>query len=193
MKILLANPRGFCAGVDRAIEIVEKALEIYGTPVYVRHEIVHNKYVVDTFCERGAVFVDDLNDVPEGSYLLFSAHGVSPEVRQIARERNHPHQDAIRCAGWISLFALHLPWPLLWVWSMLYRHGDSRIPVLTHQLDLPGQAENTDMSLPRAEPDHDPGTAFKSRLEFLEKRIKRIEYAIDAAVEEVQHEHKVSP
>ncbi len=128
-----------------------------------------------------------------GLLLIYGLVALVEIPYRIARERNHPHQDAIRCAGWISLFALHLPWPLLWVWSMLYRHGDNRIPVLTHQLDLPGQAENTDMSLPRAEPDPDPGTAFKSRLELLEKRIKRIEYAIDAAVEEVQHERKVSP
>ncbi len=122
-------------------------------------------------------------------YGLFALVGIP---YRIARERNHPHQDAIRCAGWISLFTLHLLWPLLWIWSMLYRGDDGRIPVLTQQLTLPAQAENTDLSLPQVQADDDPGAALKSRIEFLEKRIKRIEYAIDAAVEEVQHERQVS-
>ncbi len=122
-------------------------------------------------------------------YGLFALVGIP---YRIARQRNHPHQDAIRCAGWISLFTLHILWPLLWVWSMLYRGDDDRIPVLTQQLALPSQADNTDLSLPQAPADADPGDALKSRLEFLEKRIKRIEYAIDAAVEEVQHERQVS-
>jgi 4-hydroxy-3-methylbut-2-enyl diphosphate reductase len=87
MKILLAAPRGFCAGVNMAIESLDLAIRAFGTPIYVYHEIVHNKYVVDTFRAKGAVFVDDLADVPEGSTLLFSAHGVSPEIRRIARER----------------------------------------------------------------------------------------------------------
>ncbi len=87
MEILLANPRGFCAGVDRAIEIVEIALERFGPPVYVRHEIVHNRHVVETLREKGAVFVDDLAEVPEESLLIFSAHGVSPRVREQAQER----------------------------------------------------------------------------------------------------------
>jgi 4-hydroxy-3-methylbut-2-enyl diphosphate reductase len=87
MKILLAAPRGFCAGVNMAIESLELAIETFGTPVYVYHEIVHNKYVVDTFKEKGAIFVDDLAEVPEKSHLLFSAHGVSPEIRRIAKER----------------------------------------------------------------------------------------------------------
>jgi len=87
MKILLAAPRGFCAGVNMAIESLELALNAFGSPIYVYHEIVHNKYVVETFRDKGAVFVDDLNDVPEGSNLLFSAHGVSPEIRQVARNR----------------------------------------------------------------------------------------------------------
>ncbi len=87
MKILLASPRGFCAGVNMAIESLDLAIQAFGTPVYVYHEIVHNKYVVDTFREKGAIFVDDLSEVPEGAHLLFSAHGVSPEVRRIARER----------------------------------------------------------------------------------------------------------
>lgn len=94
MKIILASPRGFCAGVNMAIESLDLALEAFGTPVYVYHEIVHNKYVVDTFREKGAVFVDDLNEVPEGSNLLFSAHGVSPEIRRIARQRNLRAIDA---------------------------------------------------------------------------------------------------
>jgi 4-hydroxy-3-methylbut-2-enyl diphosphate reductase len=87
MKILLAAPRGFCAGVNMAIESLDLAIQAFGTPIYVYHEIVHNKYVVDTFRAKGAVFVDDLQEVPEGATLLFSAHGVSPEIRRLARER----------------------------------------------------------------------------------------------------------
>lgn len=94
MKILLASPRGFCAGVNMAIESLDLTLREFGTPVYVYHEIVHNKYVVDSFKEKGAVFVDELEEVPSGSVLLFSAHGVSPEIRQIARERNLNAIDA---------------------------------------------------------------------------------------------------
>jgi len=88
MDVLLANPRGFCAGVDRAIEIVEIALERFGSPVYVRHEIVHNRHVVDELRAKGAVFVEDPEDVPIGSVLIFSAHGVSPAVRTRAAERD---------------------------------------------------------------------------------------------------------
>ena len=87
MRILLGNPRGFCAGVDRAIEIVELALERFGPPVFVRHEIVHNRHVVEGLREKGAVFVDDPADVPRGSLLIFSAHGVSPVVRRAAEDR----------------------------------------------------------------------------------------------------------
>ncbi|MEE2641500.1 MAG: 4-hydroxy-3-methylbut-2-enyl diphosphate reductase [Planctomycetota bacterium] len=94
MKILLASPRGFCAGVNMAIESLEIALQAFGAPVYVYHEIVHNKYVVENFREKGAVFVENLEEVPEGSHLLFSAHGVSPEVRRISRERNLVAVDA---------------------------------------------------------------------------------------------------
>ena len=94
MKIILASPRGFCAGVNMAIESLDLAIEAFGTPIYVYHEIVHNKYVVDTFREKGAVFVDDLDEVPVGAHLLFSAHGVSPEVRRIARERQLVAIDA---------------------------------------------------------------------------------------------------
>lgn len=88
MNALLASPRGFCAGVDRAIDVVEEALEIFGTPVYVRHEIVHNEHVVERLRARGAVFTDDLADVPEGGVLIFSAHGVSPAVRAEAKARS---------------------------------------------------------------------------------------------------------
>ena len=93
-KVLLASPRGYCAGVDRAVETVEKALEKYGAPVYVRKEIVHNKYVVETLQERGVIFVDETDDVPEGAHLVFSAHGVSPAVRDSAKNRNLLTLDA---------------------------------------------------------------------------------------------------
>jgi 4-hydroxy-3-methylbut-2-enyl diphosphate reductase len=88
MKILLANPRGFCAGVDRAIEIVEKVLDVFGAPIYVRHEVVHNRFVVERLRERGAIFVDDLAEVPDGNTVIFSAHGVSQTVREEADERD---------------------------------------------------------------------------------------------------------
>jgi len=80
MKVLLANPRGFCAGVDRAIDIVERALELFGPPIYVRHEVVHNRSVVDRLRGLGAMFVDELDQVPEGATVIFSAHGVSSAV-----------------------------------------------------------------------------------------------------------------
>jgi 4-hydroxy-3-methylbut-2-enyl diphosphate reductase len=88
MKVLLAAPRGFCAGVDRAIEIVEMGLEVYGPPLYVRHEIIHNEHVVSRLRQAGAIFTDFLSEVPEGSNLVFSAHGVSPAVRAEAASRN---------------------------------------------------------------------------------------------------------
>ncbi|MDD5330423.1 MAG: 4-hydroxy-3-methylbut-2-enyl diphosphate reductase [Sulfuricella sp.] len=94
MQVLLANPRGFCAGVDRAIEIVERALELFGAPIYVRHEVVHNKFVVDGLRAKGAIFVEDLAEVPSGSTLIFSAHGVSQAVRQEAAERGLKVFDA---------------------------------------------------------------------------------------------------
>ena len=87
MEVLLANPRGFCAGVERAIEIVERALQIHGAPIYVRHEVVHNRFVVDDLRAKGAVFIEDLNDVPAGSTLIFSAHGVPQRVRADAEAR----------------------------------------------------------------------------------------------------------
>ena len=93
-KVLLASPRGYCAGVDRAVETVEKALEKYGAPVYVRKEIVHNKYVVETLQDRGVIFVDETDEVPEGAHLVFSAHGVSPAVRDSAKDRNLLTLDA---------------------------------------------------------------------------------------------------
>ncbi|MGD8914112.1 MAG: 4-hydroxy-3-methylbut-2-enyl diphosphate reductase [Candidatus Thiodiazotropha sp.] len=86
-QILLANPRGFCAGVDRAIDIVERALELLGAPIYVRHEVVHNRFVVESLRARGAVFVDELSDVPDGHTVIFSAHGVSRTVRKEAEQR----------------------------------------------------------------------------------------------------------
>lgn len=94
MNILLANPRGFCAGVDRAIEIVERALEIHGAPIYVRHEVVHNKFVVDKLRDKGAVFVDELDEVPDDNTVIFSAHGVSQAVEDHASERGLQVFDA---------------------------------------------------------------------------------------------------
>jgi len=87
MEILLANPRGFCAGVDRAIEIVERALELFGAPIYVRHEVVHNRFVVDRLAGLGAVFVEELDDVPDNATVIFSAHGVSQNVRKAGDQR----------------------------------------------------------------------------------------------------------
>lgn len=94
MQIVLANPRGFCAGVDRAIEIVDQAIDTFGAPIYVRHEVVHNRTVVDGLKEKGAIFIEDLSDVPVGSYLIFSAHGVSKEVQKEAEERKLTVFDA---------------------------------------------------------------------------------------------------
>ena len=94
MDILLANPRGFCAGVNRAIEIVERALELFGAPIYVRHEVVHNRYVVDCLRDNGAVFVDELSEVPDGGIVIFSAHGVSKTVRREATTRDLKVFDA---------------------------------------------------------------------------------------------------
>lgn len=110
MRILLANPRGFCAGVDRAIDIVERALEIFGAPIYVRHEVVHNKHVVDRLKDLGAHFIDELDEAPDGATLIFSAHGVSSKVEREARERRFNvfdatcplvtkvHLEVVRCA-----------------------------------------------------------------------------------------------
>ncbi len=94
MQVLLANPRGFCAGVDRAIDIVERALELFGAPVYVRHEVVHNKYVVNGLKEKGALFVDELDEVPDDATVIFSAHGVSQAVRREAASRKLKVFDA---------------------------------------------------------------------------------------------------
>ena len=93
-RVLLAEPRGYCAGVDRAVETVERALDKHGAPVFVRHEIVHNKHVVDTLAKAGAIFVDDTHEVPEGSIVVFSAHGVAPTVRESASARNLQVIDA---------------------------------------------------------------------------------------------------
>jgi len=109
-KLLLAKPRGFCAGVDRAIDVVEMALSLYEGPIYVRKEIVHNKHVIQSLASKGVIFVDEINEVPEGSVVIFSAHGVSPEVRRMAAGKNltvidatcplvtKVHQEAIRFA-----------------------------------------------------------------------------------------------
>jgi len=94
MRVLLAEPRGFCAGVDRAIAVVEKAIEQFGAPVYVRHEIVHNKYVVEELRRKGALFINEVDDAPDGALLIFSAHGVSKAVQQAAKERNVQVLDA---------------------------------------------------------------------------------------------------
>jgi len=95
MKIVMANPRGFCAGVDRAIEIVERALELFGAPIYVRHEVVHNKYVVERLRTKGAVFVEELDEVPYDTTVIFSAHGVAKLVREEAARRKLRVYDAI--------------------------------------------------------------------------------------------------
>jgi len=88
MKLYLANPHGFCAGVDRAIDIVERALELFSAPIYVRHEVVHNRYVVNDLIKKGAIFVEELNEIPDGSTVIFSAHGVSQKVRSEASSRD---------------------------------------------------------------------------------------------------------
>jgi len=94
MEVQLANPRGFCAGVDRAIEIVERALELFGAPIYVRHEVVHNRFVVDRLAGLGAVFVEELDDVPDNATVIFSAHGVSQNVREAGTHRGLKVFDA---------------------------------------------------------------------------------------------------
>jgi len=94
MKILLANPRGFCAGVDRAIDIVERAIELFGAPIYVRHEVVHNRFVVDDLKNKGAIFVEELHEVPDASTVIFSAHGVSQAVQDEAAGRDLKVFDA---------------------------------------------------------------------------------------------------
>jgi len=94
MRVILAQPRGFCAGVERAIEIVERALKKFGPPIYVRHEIVHNRHVVEDLRTRGAVFVDELEEIPTGAMTVFSAHGVAKRVEEVARERGLPVIDA---------------------------------------------------------------------------------------------------
>src|SRR5437867_10744710 len=94
MKIILANPRGFCAGVNMAIESLERALELYGTPLYVYHEIVHNRPVVEKFRGKGVVFVDSIDEIPAGATVLYSAHGVAPLIRQASAERNVRAIDA---------------------------------------------------------------------------------------------------
>ena len=94
MQVILANPRGFCAGVDRAIEIVERALELFGAPIYVRHEVVHNRFVVDGLKNKGAIFVDELDEVPDDATVIFSAHGVSRAVQEEAHQRGLKVFDA---------------------------------------------------------------------------------------------------
>jgi len=99
MDIKLANPRGFCAGVDRAIDIVDRALEVFGAPIYVRHEVVHNKFVVDDLRARGAVFVEELDEIPDDVTVIFSAHGVSQAVQNEAKRRQLKVFDATCAFG----------------------------------------------------------------------------------------------
>src|SRR3954463_8210699 len=94
MKLILANPRGFCAGVNMAIDSLERALEVHGTPLYVYHEIVHNRHVVERFRRLGVVFVDHIDQIPSGATVLYSAHGVAPAIRQASAERNLRAIDA---------------------------------------------------------------------------------------------------
>jgi len=94
MKLFLLNPRGFCAGVVRAIQTVEKAIKIWGSPIYIKHEIVHNKHVVNSLKQKGAIFIEDLNEVPIGEKIIYSAHGVSPQIKDIAKKRNLIEIDA---------------------------------------------------------------------------------------------------
>ena len=94
MQIKLANPRGFCAGVDRAIDIVERALDLFGAPLYVKHEVVHNKFVIEDMIARGVIFIEELDEVPNGVTCIFSAHGVSLEVRRQAEEKQLKIFDA---------------------------------------------------------------------------------------------------
>ncbi len=106
MEIRLANPRGFCAGVDRAIDIVNRALAIFGAPIYVRHEVVHNKFVVDDLRSRGAIFVDELHEVPDDNIVIFSAHGVARAVREEAERRGvrlHRLADLVQVARRLRL------------------------------------------------------------------------------------------
>ena len=106
-RVLLAAPRGYCAGVDRAVIAVEKALELHGAPIYVRKEIVHNKYVVETLSERGAIFVSETDEVPEGARVVFSAHGVSPAVREAADSVH------VMVIGYVNDYVGYLPSPAI--------------------------------------------------------------------------------
>ena len=124
MQILLANPRGFCAGVDRAISIVENALAIYGAPIYVRHEVVHNRYVVDSLRERGAIFIEQISEVPDGAILIFSAHGVSQAVRNEAKSRDLTVFDAT-CPLDQSAYGSR---PRQSPWRRIYSHRPRRSP-----------------------------------------------------------------
>ena len=122
MKILLASPRGFCAGVNMAIETLETAIRLHGTPIYVYHEIVHNKHVVDRFVRQGVVFVDSVEEVPEGAVLLYSAHGVAPLVRRVSAERRLRAIDAT-CP---LVTKVHLE-------AIKYAKADYRIVLIGHE------------------------------------------------------------
>lgn len=150
MNILLANPRGFCAGVDRAIEIVERALDIFGPPIWVRHEVVHNEYVVNKLRERGAIFTDELADIPDGAIVIFSAHGVSQQVQEESKKRQFKvfdatcplvtkvHMEVVRHSreGWECILIGHAGHPEVEGTMGQYNNPESGIYLVENEMDV---------------------------------------------------------